>query len=593
MVKIKVWSLVGVLGIACLSACSSAPDANKSEPVIDRTDLSIKPEKITGKTDVYDSMARSVKYNINVTYPALKEKVFFNHAENPRQVINSILKMKDPSQNPMYDSLRALDFSIAYALANVSDDEAFVSENLKAKSAQTLALAAIKAHKDALLASKKIKEIDRQIRRLQSDIKILNEKQNRIGVLNSEDEAYKKGLEVVVYKLSEIRKTLEESLIVYRQLVKSDEKKIDLEGRNFYELDHLDAKLTVNDFRKTAFNYRPEFKIQKELSKKYSYEQVSQILRSEYPQVERLEINGYDAEKPMYIKELQQRADFQANYLVDKVWQYKNAPNAGSKKLLRLQAFEEMAAAIMTQNEVAYNIVMRAGIDYEEINKQIDALKKNIAQSSKKRGLTSTQKVDLWEQKIALLNLELKASQILAEKAVAIRAMYFYAGFNPFNTKLYDGKIKDISSNLKVGFNKDAVEMLSKVQAPQTAVRIEDNNWAKKENWLEELLENPNPKAEKPITLAQPKGDFEPYRGEEFNKRTIMQLGSYRYKENADLDWKMLKELYPDLREYNPVVEQANVRGKPMYRLIIQRKTGGFMEMCNKLRADKVGCLLR
>ena len=199
----------------------------------------------------------------------------------------------------------------------------------------------------------------------------------------------------------------------------------------------------------------------------------------------------------------------------------------------------------------------------------------------------------MWEQKISLLNMELQASQILAEKAVAIRAMYFYAGFNPFNAKLYDGKIKDISSNLKVGFNKDAVEMLSKVQAPQTPVRIEDNNWAKKENWLEELLENPNPKAEKPITLAQPKGDFEPYRGEEFNKRTIMQLGSYRYKENADLDWKMLKELYPDLRKYSPVVEQANVRGKPMYRLIIQQENGGFMEMCNKLRADKVGCLLR
>lgn len=590
--KIRVWSLVGVLGIACLSACSSASDANKSEPVIDRADLSIKPEKITGKTDVYDSMARSVKYNINVTYPALKDKVFFNQAENPRQIVNSILKMKDPAQNPMYDSLRALDFSIAYALANLSDSEEFVSENLKAKSAQALALAAIKAHKDALFSSKKIKEIDRQVRRLQSDIKILNEKQDRIGVLNSEDEAYKKGLEVVVYKLSEIRKNLEESLIVYRQLVKSDEKKIDLEGRNFYELDNLDAKLTVGDFRKTAFKYRPEFMIQNELNKKYSYEQISQILRQEYPQVESLEINGYDAEKPVYIKELQQRADFQANYLVEKVWQYKNAPNESAKKLLRMQAFEEMATAIMTQNEVAYNIVKRADIDYEEISKQIDVQKKNIAQAAKKRNQNSSQKVDVWEQKIVLLNMEMKASQILAEKAVAIRAMYFYAGFNPFNVKLYDGKIKDISSNLKVGFNKDVVQMLSLAQVSQTPVLVKDNNWAKKDNWLEELLEA-KPKEENVITLPQPKGDFEPYKGEEFNKRTIMQLGSYRYKENADLDWKMLKELYPDLKNYSPVIEKAMVRGKPMYRLIIQQKNGGFMEMCNKLRADKVGCLLR
>ena len=106
--KKSVWNLVGVLGIACLSACSSAPDTQNSKSLIDKTDLSVKPEKITGKTDVYDSMARSVKYNINVTYPNLKDKVFFNQNENPRQIINSILKMKlgknletvGPNDNP-------------------------------------------------------------------------------------------------------------------------------------------------------------------------------------------------------------------------------------------------------------------------------------------------------------------------------------------------------------------------------------------------------------------------------------------------------------------------------------------------------------
>ena len=591
--KIGILNLVGVTVVACLCACSSAPDADTYKPVIDKADLSVKPEKLAGKIDVYDSMARSVKYNIDATYPALKEKVYFKLNENPRQIVNNILKMKEPSQNPLYDSLRALDFSIAYAMANLSDNEEFISENLKAKSAQSLALAAIKAHKDALFASKKIKEIDRQIRRLQSDIKILNDKQDRIGVLNSEDEAYKKGLEVIVFKLSEIRKNLENDLVNYRQLVKTDDAKIDFEGRNFYELDNLDAKLTVEDFRKTAFKNRKEFEIQKELTKKYTYNQISQILRSEYPQVERLEINGYDAEKPVYLRELQQRAEFQANYLVDKVWQYKNAPNEDAKKQLRLQAFEEMATAVLTQNEVAYNVVMRADIDYEEMVKQIDGLKKNIAQSAKKRNLKKKKKIDLLEQKIILLKEEQQASQILAEKAVAIRAMYFYAGFNPFSAKLYEGKIKDISSNLKVGFNKDAVEMLAQAQAPQTAVLVEDNDWAKKENWLEELLENPKPTEKKTIAPVQPKGNFEPYKGAEFDKRTIMQLGSYRYKENADLDWKMLKELYPDLRKYNPVVERANVGGKPMYRLIVQQKNGGLMEMCNKLRADKVECLLR
>ena len=64
-------------------------------------------------------------------------------------------------------------------------------------------------------------------------------------------------------------------------------------------------------------------------------------------------------------------------------------------------------------------------------------------------------------------------------------------------------------------------------------------------------------------------------------------------KENADMDWKMLKELYPELRAYSPVVEKAQVKGAPMYRLIIRQENGGLMDLCNKLRADKTDCLLR
>lgn len=63
-----------------------------------------------------------------------------------------------------------------------------------------------------------------------------------------------------------------------------------------------------------------------ELNRQYSYEQVRTMLRHEYPQVERLEINGFDIEDPVYLKELQQRADFQSNYLADKVRQYNWKP---------------------------------------------------------------------------------------------------------------------------------------------------------------------------------------------------------------------------------------------------------------------------
>ena len=55
----------------------------------------------------------------------------------------------------------------------------------------------------------------------------------------------------------------------------------------------------------------------------------------------------------------------------------------------------------------------------------------------------------------------------------------------------------------------------------------------------------------------------------------------------------MLKELYPQFREYNPVIEKTKVNKKTMYRLVIRSADGGFRDICNKLRRDRVECILR
>ena len=559
--------VLSVSFLVILASCRSAPVEQTGEAVIEQETAVINPEPVKGRVDVYESMARSVKYNTGATLRELRKKVVYDKNTNPRSIVNNILKMKNLNQNPLYDSLRALDFAIIYAAVNLSDDEHFTSTYLNAKASQTAALAAIKAHKDALFAQRKIKEIERMVKREQREVDTLKAKQDRLGVLNSDDEAYKKGLEVVIYKLSEIKKKLEEEVVLYRQVTRIDSDKLTLEGRRFYEMDDLDAGLKAGDFQASAFANRQEFKLADELNRQYSYEQVRTMLRHEYPQVERLEINGFDIEDPVYLKELQQRADFQSNYLADKVRQYMEAGNGGARRALRQEAFEEMATA---------------------------ELKKTIAEGEKRYRPGVNQKIDLLEQKTALINLERQASQILAEKAMAIRALYFYAGFNPFTPKLTEAPVKDISGNLKVGFNKDVVEMLAKkVPQPETPLKTEKNDWAKQDNWLEKLLEGKDKPQSESVNIRRYVGNFDLYEGAVYNKRKIMQLGSYRQKENADMDWKMLKELYPELRAYSPVVEKAQVKGAPMYRLIIRQENGGLMDLCNKLRADKTDCLLR
>jgi len=583
--------VLSVLFLMILASCGAEPQ--KKGTFIETMVPAIDSEPVKGRVDVYDSMARGVKYNVGTTVSELRKKTSYNKEANPRETVANVLKMKSMSQNPLYDNLRALDFAIIYAAVNLSDDEGFISDYLHAKSAQTLALASIKAHKDALFAQKKLKEIDRTVARLQREAGALADKQKRFGRLNSEDEAYKKGLEVVVYKLTEIRGKLEDDIVLYRRLTKIDDNKLALEGRRFYELDDLDNKLSAEDFYQSAYQHRTEFSLQRELPRKYDYDQLRTMARQAYPQVERLEINGYNAEDPVYLKELQQRAAFQSNYLVDKVWQYEQAPNGGARKQLRQEAFEEMSAAILTQNEIAYNVVKRADIDNEEINKRISELKRTIAQGERRYRMGSAQKVDLQEQKISLLKLEQQASQILAERAVALRALYFYAGFNPFTPKFNESKIKDISAELKTGFNTDMVKMLAQAPVPQTPVKVEKNDWAKKENWLEILVEG-SAETQNPSSQAKSyEGNFDLYEGVQYDKKTIMQLGSYREKSNADLDWKMLKQLYPELRRFNPAVEKAQVGGRPMYRLIIRQPGGGLKDLCNRLRRDRTDCLLR
>ena len=97
--------------------------------------------------------------------------------------------------------------------------------------------------------------------------------------------------------------------------------------------------------------------------------------------------------------------------------------------------------------------------------------------------------------------------------------------------------------------------MLAAVPAEEAYDEKVGNDWAKKENWLEDLMENkPEVPAAQPAVSAGPAVHagsddiFAPYADPAYDRKKVMQLGSYVERENADLEWKMLQELYPELR---------------------------------------------
>ena len=161
-------------------------------------------------------------------------------------------------------------------------------------------------------------------------------------------------------------------------------------------------------------------------------------------------------------------------------------------------------------------------------------------------------------------------------------------------------EIKDIVVSLRASFNKDMVEMLAAVPAEEAYDEKVGNDWAKKENWLEDLMENkPEVPAAQPAVSAGPAVHagaddiFAPYADPAYDRKKVMQLGSYVERENADLEWKMLQELYPELRAKTPEVIRTRINGQIFYRLVLHSESGGFLSLCNRLRGDRVQCLLR
>lgn len=589
---LKICFAVGFVTIFC--SCSTPNEPKNTDIQVDELFFAQDPEPVKGKLDVYSSMARAVKYNIDVTAQNMNKKIFNDNPNmQPREVIRKVLNVKTGKENPLYDGLRALDFSIVYAVSRLSDNRAYVDAAIYAKSAQNLALAAIKSHKDALFAQKKVKEIDRLMARENKILAELNKKLERAGSLAKEELAYRKGLEVSLLKLSEMRNALLFNEADYARLVKADERKMELEGRKFYEIDDFDEKLDVQTFQRSAYYNRSEFALSKELNKSYSFQEVEANLLKAYPELERLQINGYNAEDPIYAEELERRANKVSVDLVDAVMAYQASTKAEEKKLLKSKAFDALTIAVFTQVELAFDLVKAADYDEEVITKNIHSLRKEIKNLEKRYRLNAEQKIELLNLKVALLSAELKESQILAEQALAIRSLYFYAGFSPFNKTLLRARVKDIATTLKLGFNQDVVEMLAAVPEEQKKEERIENKWAKQDDWLEKLMTEKKP-GKKVIDLpSKPLTNFDLYEGEEFNKKKIMQLGSYRQAENANVEWAMLKELYPQFREYNPVIEKTKVNKKTMYRLVIRSADGGFRDICNKLRRDRVECILR
>lgn len=554
---------------------------------------SIEPAK--GRLNVYTSMARGVKYNVDVAAKNIHKKVFDETSRKPAdELIKDAGNFQGGAENPLYNASRRLDYAILYAISHLTNDNSYINGNIYAKTAQNLALAAIKTHKDTLFAGRKIRELDRQISASQKQVESLNAKLSRNGVLNEDDLTYKKGLEVSLLKLRQLRGYLQAGIEEYAALIKADAQKVQVEGRHFYELEDFDKKNRLETFQNLALDSRSEFNIARQEVYNFKTQDVKRDAVQLYPITATLNLNGYDIKNPLYIDNLQERAEAIADNLAKAVTAYLKAEKTEQKQSLKAKAFNELGIAVLVQVELDYDMVRMADYDYNGAAAKVRELRKEIREIERRRRMKTADKIELMEKKQAFYEQELLESQVAAERALALRALYFHAGLSPFKHKLIRSDVSGIEENLKISFNKDMIEMLARAEVKQKEQKKQGNVWAKENNWLEILIDEGGPEEDEPVTVpVKTRGDFDPYIGEQYDKLKVMQLGSYRQRQNADTEWQMLQQLYPDFANMKPEVENSVSGGKNLYRLILKSETGGFLEICNKLRADKIECILR
>ena len=571
--------------LMALAACSVDKEGKNNEIHTDTLVFASNPEPVDGRLDVYETMARASKYNVDVAARNLSKKIYNQNPNlKPDEIIENIISSDVNDQSRLFAASRVLEFVTIYAVANLENNALFMENYLYKKSAQHLASAAIKTHQDAWFASRKLKEISRLMRAEKKKSDRLQKKLNTQGRLSAEELSYKKDLDVALMKLGELQQSLTMNLAEYEQMAKVLPKDIKLEGRRFYELEDFDEGYNIDVFQEAAVRNRSEFALAKEKVKNYGVHEVRHDVLRRYPLVKRLDINGLEVEDAVYEQALYDKVISLAHKLLEDVRDMRDSKD-GSDEWRRRQrtVFDDLAAAILTQIEVAYQLVEQADADYEANERRIAKVRQAIKTLSKKRRPTAAEKSELLNEQLSLIVLERHSSQIKAERASSLRNLYFYAGLSPFNKTLLRGKIDDISVSLREAFNKDLVEMLSTVSMQMKEHPLmEQTGWARGDNWLEEVVKEGR---QSRTNLSRPASMKKDAR--------LLQLGSYERRDSAVADWKQLSTLDAELGQYQPKIEEAFVDGKKWYRLRIYGRPDVLSRLCGKLRQRGQDCLLQ
>ena len=606
--------IIAILALGGLAACAVEKQEIQTESKPAELVFATAPEAAKGKLDVYDSMARAAKYNADTVGSQLHKRIFsVSSEESGEALLQKVIVSDVNDENRLMEAARALEFAVIYGVAGLSDSLSYTDNYFYESAARSMALKAIKLHQNAWFAGKELRNLDRLERQEKKIVDALNAKEQRDGTLSEAEYDYRKNQQVLLHRLDEMRSQLEFMRQEYAALTQLDMEKVSLEGRRFYELEDFDKDYSIEVFQEAAVRNRTEFALAKSALKSYAADDLRSRISNRYPPVSSLDVNGLKIENEVYERKLYEKA---LNVAVNA---YKRVGADDRRRpALKEKAFDEVSAAVVTQLEVGYQLVKLADAETEAANRAAVSVRKEVQRLEKLPHPSFEEKLALFNTRLGLEENELAQAQRRADRAAAVRGLYFHAGLSPLGKKVLKASVKNIAQGLKKSFNQDLINMMSGVQK-QIKVKPQIENvggWAKDDNWLEEVVNDdvyadasPRPQtafrpqtASRSQTASRAKAKLlavsetapRESAGLPENKAAkIMQLGAYVERHNADDDWKEISAKVVELKGTTPQIETAEMNGQPLYRLVVKAAPQKLEHLCRKVMNAGYECLLR
>ncbi|MFI3241370.1 MAG: hypothetical protein R3Y43_02250 [Alphaproteobacteria bacterium] len=436
--------LTTILTICFITTSCSVVKKKEAPTYTQLINLPNNPEVVANPFEIYNSMARAVKYNLDRLLEEHEIKITeINTTEEeiktPQQQITILTEIENPTD--IYQIYKALDAAILIKENTQNANIQHITQNL--------ILAGINSYNKASFAKNKSVDLSRSETYYERRLDKLLSKEKGLVDTSKEEELEKQEIEVFLFNSKEMQELYQTNLTEFNQLEKADYTNVKFGSKKYFELKTFQNNLKLENFEELA--------LKNKVIDNLKYER--NLLVQNFPNAYRLHMSD-DTYKNTYL--------------------HQQVLNQGNEVALRvLDGSISVQTAKLLRIRLAFYIAKITKFEYF-----------NTLEQYKK----STQDKSI-KNRANIIKLEYALNNALSNYALSVQNLYFSA--DPIDLPLTEinRAVDIVAKKIKTYTNQNLASILATQEYPQknTSYKIPNVNaekqWAPRgENWLEEVV---------------------------------------------------------------------------------------------------------